>query len=135
MAETLSERAQALLRRPVIATLATVRSDGSPQVTPLWVDVEGNDVLVNTAAGRVKEVNIRRDPRIALCVVDPDDPYNVVVVRGVVTEVTNDGADAHIDTLAKKYLGLDEFPMRQPGEVRLKVRIRPERVVMQPSDT
>jgi PPOX class probable F420-dependent enzyme len=133
MADTLTEQAKDLLRRPVLVSLATLAHDGTPQLTPLWVDVEGDDVVVNTAEGRAKAVNIRRDPHVALCVIDPDDPYNVVVVRGVVSEVTTEGADAHIDALAKKYLGLDEYPMRQPGEVRVKIRIRPERVVMQPS--
>jgi len=131
MTDTLSDKARALLARPVLATLATVAPDGGPQVTPLWIDTDGDDLLVNTAKGRVKARNLERDHRVALSVVDPEDPYNVVVVRGTVTEVTTDGADDHIDKLAKKYLGVDEYPMRQPGEVRLKVRIRPDRIPMQ----
>lgn len=135
MAETLTEQAKALIRRPVIASLATIAGDGSPQLTPLWVDLDGDDILVNTAAGRAKAVNIERNPHVALTVIDPQDPYNVVAVRGDVVEVTTAGADAHIDALAKKYLGVDQYPLRQPGEVRLTVRIRPRRIVMQPSGT
>jgi len=131
MTDKLSDKARALLSRPVLATLATVASDGGPQVTPLWIDVDGDDLLVNTARGRTKARNLERDHRVAVSVVDPDDPYNVVVVRGTVLEVTTDGADDHIDALAKKYLGVDEYPMRQPGEVRLKIRIRTDRIPMQ----
>jgi PPOX class probable F420-dependent enzyme len=131
MTATLSDKARALLARPVIANLATISSDGSPQLTPLWIDVDGDALLINTAAGRVKANNIKRDSRVAVSVVDPEDPYNVVVVKGTVTAVTEEGADAHIDVLAKKYLGVDEYPMRRPGEVRLKIRIRPDRIPMQ----
>lgn len=131
MAEQLSEKARALLDRPVIATLATIGPDGASQVTPLWVDREGDDLLINTAQGRAKQRNIERDPRVAVSVIDPEDAYNVVVVKGLVTDVTKEGADQHIDKLAKKYLGVDEYPARQPGEIRLKMRIRPEKVVMQ----
>ena len=131
MTDKLSEKARALLARPILATLATVAPDGGPQVTPLWIEVDGDDLLVNTAQGRIKARNLDRDHRVAVTVLDPDDPYNVVVVRGTVTDVTTDGADAHIDKLAKKYLGVDEYPMRQPGEVRLKIRIRTDRIPMQ----
>ena len=133
MAVTLSDEAKALLNRPVVASLATVSRDGSPQITPVWIDVDGNDIVFNTAEGRSKAINIRRDPHVALSVFDPEDPYTkVVVVRGEVTEITNEGADDHIDALAKKYMGVDKYPLRQPGEVRVKVRIAPRRVVMQP---
>lgn len=133
MPDKLTDKARALIDRPVLATLATLSADGSPQATPLWIEVDGDDLLVNTARGRTKARNIERDPRVALTVVDPDDPYNVVVVRGTAVEVTTEGADAHIDRLAKKYLGVDEYPMRQPGEVRLTVRIRTDRIPMQSS--
>jgi PPOX class probable F420-dependent enzyme len=131
MPDTLSDNARALIARPVLATLATVNPDGSPQVTPLWIEGDGDDLLVNTARGRVKARNLERDPRVALSVLDPDDPYNVVVLRGTAVEITTEGADEHIDRLAKKYLGVDSYPMRREGEVRLRVRIRPEHVVMQ----
>lgn len=130
MTDKLNEKARTLISRPVLATLATVAPDGSPQVTPLWIDLDGDDLLVNTAKGRAKARNLERDQRVTLSIIDPDDPYNVVVVRGTAVEITAEGADAHIDRLAKKYLGVDEYPMHQPGEVRLKIRIRTDRVVM-----
>lgn len=131
MADTLSDKARALVSRPVLATLATVAADGAPQVSPLWIDVDGGDLLCNTAKGRAKARNLERDPRVGVSVVDPEDPYNVLVARGTVTEITTEGADEHIDRLAHKYLGVDEYPMRRPGEVRLKVRIRLDRITMQ----
>jgi PPOX class probable F420-dependent enzyme len=129
--DVLSPTARALLERPVLASLATISADGSPQITPLWISVDGDDLLVNTARGRAKERNLARSPAVALCVIDPDDPYNVVAVHGTVTEITTEGADAHIDALAHKYLGVDTYPMRAEGEVRVKVRIRTDRIVMQ----
>lgn len=129
----LSPAAAALLREPVVANLATVAPDGSPHVTPVWIDVDGDDVVINTAEGRVKTRNLRRSAKVAVSVVDPADPYRVVAFQGTVADVTTDGADQHIDQLARKYLGVDTYPMRQPGEVRVKVRIRPDRVLMQPA--
>ncbi|MHB8318784.1 MAG: PPOX class F420-dependent oxidoreductase [Acidimicrobiales bacterium] len=134
MADKLSGKARALLERPVIANLATLLPDGSPQLTPLWIDVDGDDLLINTAKGRAKARNIERDKRVAVSVVDPNDPYNTVVVRGSVVDITTEGADAHIDSLAKKYLGVDKYPMRQPGEVRIKARIRTDKITMQSQD-
>ncbi len=107
--------------------VATIMPDGSPQVTPVWVDYDGTHVIFNTAKGRVKERNLRRDGRVALTVSDPNNPYRYVQVRGR-AEISEEGADAHIDKLAKKYLGVDKYPYRQPGEVRLIVRISPEAV-------
>jgi PPOX class probable F420-dependent enzyme len=131
MTDTLSEKARALIARPVLASLTTLGADGSPQVTPLWIDRDGDDLLFNTAKGRVKARHIEHDPRVAVSVVDPDDQYNVVALRGTVVDVTTDGADEHIDALAKKYLGVDSYPMRQEGEVRVKVRVRTDRIAMQ----
>ncbi|MDA8276164.1 MAG: PPOX class F420-dependent oxidoreductase [Actinomycetota bacterium] len=133
MAATLTAKARALVERPVIANVATVDPDGHPQLTPVWIDLEGDDLVFNTAKGRAKEVNLARNPVVAVSVVDPDDPYNVVVVRGTVTG-SEEGADAHIDALAHKYLGVDTYPMRQPGEVRVKYTVHADRVVMQPAD-
>lgn len=133
MTTTLSNKARALVERPIIASVATVDSDGRPQVTPVWIDLDGNDLVFNTAKGRAKYANLQKNPYVAISVVDPDDPYNVVVVRGTV-EPTEDGADAHIDSLAKKYMGVDTYPMRQPGEVRVKYRVRADNVVMQAED-
>jgi PPOX class probable F420-dependent enzyme len=106
--------------------------DGSPQVTPVWVDVDEKFILVNTAEGRQKPKNIRRDPRVAIDVVSRDDPYRMVTVRGRVVEVTSEGADAHIDKLAKKYLGQDKYPFRAPGERRVIFKIEPEYVTAWP---
>jgi PPOX class probable F420-dependent enzyme len=133
MTTALSTRARALAQRPVIATVATVDRQGHPQLTPVWIDVDGDDLVFNTAKGRAKHANLARDPHVAVSIVDPDDPYNVVVVRGV-AEPEEEGADEHIDALAKKYLGVDSYPMRQPGEVRVKYRVRADRVVMQSDD-
>ena len=131
MADVLSEKARALIARPVLASLATLNPDGSPQITPLWVDLDGDDVVFNTAQGRKKARNLERDARVAVTVIDPDDPYNVVAFQGTVTDVTTDGADAHIDALAKKYLGVDSYPMRREGEVRIRVTVRTDHIAMQ----
>jgi PPOX class probable F420-dependent enzyme len=131
MADTLSPKARELIARPVLASLATLNPDGSPQITPLWIDLDGDNVVFNTAEGRVKARNLEQDARVAVSVIDPDDPYNVVALRGTVTGVTTDGADAHIDALAKKYLGVDSYPMRREGEVRIRVTVRTDRIAMQ----
>jgi PPOX class probable F420-dependent enzyme len=128
--DTLSDKARQLIARPVLASLTTLNKDGSPQITPLWVDRDGDDLLFNTAEGRVKARNIHRDPRVAVSVVDPEDPYNVVALRGTVVDITTDGADGHIDSLAHKYLGVDTYPMRREGEVRIKVRVRTDHIAM-----
>ena len=130
MADVLSEKARALIARPVLASLATLNPDGSPQITPLWVDLDGDDVVFNTAQGRKKARNLERDARVAVTVIDPDDQYNVVAFQGTVTDVTTDGADAHIDALAKKYLGVDSYPMRRDDEVRIRVTVRTDHIVM-----
>ena len=108
--------------------LATVGTDGRPQVTPVWCDFDGTHVRINTARGRVKDRNLKANPRVALSAQDPDNPYRYVQVRGRVSEMTEKGADAHIDALAKKYMGKDKYPYRQPGEVRVMVKITPESV-------
>lgn len=133
MPHTLTDKAKALIARPVLATLVTLDAAGAPQATPLWIEADGDDLLVNTAKGRVKANNMERDPRVALTVLDPEDPYNVVALSGTVEEMTNEGADAHIDRLAHKYLGVDAYPNRREGEVRLTVRIRVDHIAMQPS--
>ena len=119
-----------LLRKPNIAHLATVEPDGSPQVTPVWVDIneEENLVLVNTAEGRRKVRNIRRNPQVAIDIADKDNPYTMVSIKGEVIDITTEGADEHINSLAKKYLGKDVYPFRQPGEQRLLLKIKPEEV-------
>jgi PPOX class probable F420-dependent enzyme len=134
MSAPLTQAARTLINRPVIANVATVDQEGRPQLTPVWIDIDGDDLVFNTAKGRAKESNLVRNPSVAVSVVDPDDPSIVVIVRGTV-EATEDGADAHIDALAKKYLNLDTYPMRRPGEVRIIYRVRADHVVMQPADT
>ncbi len=102
--------------------------DGSPQVTPVWCDYDGTHIRINTAKGRIKDKNMRRNRKVALSVMDPENPYRHLAVRGEVEEVTEQEADAHIDLLAKKYLGKEKYPFRQPGEVRVIYKIRPVRV-------
>jgi PPOX class probable F420-dependent enzyme len=122
----LPEKAKDILSKQTFAHLATLMPDGSPQVTPVWVDYEGDQIVVNTAEGRTKPQNMRNDPRVALSATDPDNPYEAVIVRGRVSEMTHEVADEHIDAMAKKYLGQDTYPFRQMGEQRVKVYIEPE---------
>lgn len=123
--------ARDLLEKPSFVFLGTVGADGVPQVTPVWAHVEDGRIAVNTAEGRVKLRNIRRDPRVGVSAVDPENPYTMVSIKGRVVETTTDGADEHIDQLCKKYTGQDVYPWRQPGEVRVKVLIEPDSVVVQ----
>jgi PPOX class probable F420-dependent enzyme len=131
MADVLSPKARELITRPVLASLATLNPTGSPQITPLWVDLDGDDVVFNTARGRKKARNLEGDPRVGVTVIDPDDQYNVVAFRGTVVDITTEGADAHIDALSKKYLGVDSYPMRREGEVRIRVTVRTDHIAMQ----
>jgi PPOX class probable F420-dependent enzyme len=124
---TLTEDQVALLREKVLAHVATVMPNGSPQVTPVWVDTDGEAVLFNTAKGRLKYRNLRRDPRVAISIAARENDYRTVVMRGR-AEFIEEGADDHIDRLAKKYLGADSYPGRQPGEVRVTVRVVPETI-------
>jgi PPOX class probable F420-dependent enzyme len=115
-----------LFQKKAFANLATLMPDGQPQVTPVWVDYDGRYVLINTSANRQKDKNMQRDPRVALSIMDPDNPYRYLEVRGRVAERTLDGADRHIDAMAKKYLGKDKYPWSQPGEARVLYKIEPE---------
>jgi PPOX class probable F420-dependent enzyme len=125
----LSDRDRRILEAPNFASIATTMPDGAPHVSTVWIDVDGDDVLVNTGEGRVKTENIRRDPRVSISVFDQqDDPYEQVVIHGTVVDVTPEGADEHIDRLAKKFLGVDTYPWREPGEQRVLLRIRVDRV-------
>ena len=112
---------------PYVGVVTTLREDGSPHSTIVWVDVEGDKVSFNTALGRAKPKHLEHDPRASLLMVDPSDSFKWVAVSGPV-EVTEEGADAQIDKLAKKYLGQDEYPWRNPEEQRITVRIQPEHV-------
>lgn len=105
---------------------------GRPQVTPLWIDHDGGDLLINTATGRLKARNMEHDPHVAVSIVDPADNYRVIALQGHVVQTTTEGADDHIDRLAKKYLGVDAYPARRPDETRVTIRIRPDRIIRQP---
>ena len=119
---------QKLFKEKNFASFATVMRDGSPQVTPVWVDYDAGSIMINTAEGRVKQRNVRRNPKVAVTVTDSANPYTMVTVRGTITEQTNQGADEHIDKMAKKYLGVDKYPFRAQGEKRILFKIRPESV-------
>src|SRR6202047_2432936 len=116
-----------LFTKKAFAHLATLMPSGEPQVTPVWIDYDGERVVFNTAAGRQKDKNLQRDGRVALSISDPDNPYRYLEVRGKVAGRTREGADQHIDAMAKKYLGKDKYPYRQPGEVRVVYKVKPER--------
>ena len=123
----LTESQAQLFVEPNIGIVATTRRDGSVQMTPVWIDTDGEHVIFNTAEGRAKPKNLRRDPHVSVCVVDRNDPYRWVSVSGR-AELTQEGAVAHIDKLAKKYRGKDEYGVPE-GEVRVIVRVTPERIV------
>ena len=114
-----------LQQKTTFANLATTMPDGSPQVTPVWFDYKAGIIRVNTAKGRVKARNMQTGVPVALAIMDPDNPYRYLQVRGKVGRVTEAGADQHIDSLAKKYLGKDKYPFAQPGEVRVMYEIEP----------
>ena len=122
----LNDKARAIIDRPNLAFVATVMADGSPQVTPVWIEREDDTITFNTATGRVKDGNMRRDPRIAIAVVDRDDDYARVIVRGrVIDMIEGEEADRQIDRLSKKYTGNDEYQGHRPDESRVKVVVEP----------
>lgn len=128
MAERLSAGLQALLGEPASCQVATLMPDGSPHLTQVWVNTDGEHILVNTFEGAQKLRNIRRDPRVAVNVVDPGNAWRLASIRGRVVDIATEGADDHIDELARKYLGVDSYPFRQPGQVRVTVTIAPEQI-------
>jgi PPOX class probable F420-dependent enzyme len=119
MAASIPDKYKDLFKKVAFAHLATLMPDGSPQVTPVWVDLDGSHIRINSAKGRVKDKNMRRNKKVALSITDPDNPYRHLAVQGEVVD---------INALAKKYLGKDQYPFRQPGEVRVIYKIRPDRV-------
>ena len=120
---------RSLFENKNFAFVATSMKDGSPQITPTWVDIEGSLILINTALGRLKQKNLKRDPRIAVAVADKNNPYEMVTVRGeVVEQVTGEAAETHIDKLAKKYIDKDKYPGRAPGEKRILLKIKPIKI-------
>lgn len=128
MTEIPSEYLDLLSQKVAIANLATIQPDGSPQVTPVWFDFTGGVVRVNTAKGRIKARNMAMGSKVALSIVDPDNSYRYIQIRGSVTRETTDGAMAHIDGLAKKYLDKDVYPWHSPGDVRVMYEITPAAV-------
>lgn len=123
----LTQAQAAFLQNPYIAVVTTLRPDGSPHSTPVWVDCADGQVSFNTARGRAKERHILADPRVSLTVVDPGEPYRWLSITGT-AELVDEGADAQIDALAKKYLGADKYPFRREGERRVTVRIAPQKI-------
>jgi PPOX class probable F420-dependent enzyme len=117
-----------LFKKKAFGSLVTLMPGGQPQVTPVWIDYDGSHVIINTAVGRQKDRNLQRDGRVAVAVLDPDNPYRYLEVRGEVAERTTNGADASIDALAKKYIGQDKYPWRQPNETRVLYKIKPVHV-------
>lgn len=121
------ESVRAVLRDKAFGHIVTRGADGAPQVTMVWMDVDGNQALVNTADGRVKVANLRRDPRVQVSVQDHNNPMSYVLLQGRAT-LTYDGADEHIDAMAKRFLGMDKYPWRAPTERRMLIRIDVERI-------
>ena len=128
MATIPDEYLDLLEQKKAFAGLATLMPDGSPQVTPVWFDYRGGVIRVNSAKGRTKTRNMTEGAPVALSIMDPDNPYRYLQVRGKVTSVSIEGANAHIDLLAKKYLGKDKYPWSRPGEVRVTFEITPQAV-------
>jgi PPOX class probable F420-dependent enzyme len=128
MTATIDDRAEKLLKAKNFCNVATLRADGTVHGVPVWVDVQDGQPVLNTAEGRAWPRNLERDPRVTLTIQSMENPYEYLEVRGRVAERTHDGADEHIDAMAKKYMGVDEYPLRQPGEQRVIIRIQPEHV-------
>jgi PPOX class probable F420-dependent enzyme len=122
------DEAKHLFEDKEMAHVATLNADGSPQVSAVWIALDGDLVTFNTAEGRLKPKNLRRDGRVAISIADEENPYENVIIQGKVIDMTNDGADDDIDALAKRYLDADSYPFRQEGEERVIVKIEPEKV-------
>jgi PPOX class probable F420-dependent enzyme len=128
MSQTIEGRARELLEGKNFCVVGTLRGDGTIQAAPVWVDIQEGRPVLNTAEGRAWPRNLERDPHVTLTIQNLQNPYEYVSIRGRVAERTHEGADAHIDSLAKKYLGQEEYPYRQPGEQRVMIRVEPEHV-------
>jgi PPOX class probable F420-dependent enzyme len=128
MAAAIPDEAKHLFENKDFAHIATLNSDGSPQVSAVWVGLDGDNVTFNTAEGRLKTKNLQRDERVAISIAAAENPYENLIIQGKVVEMTHDGADEDIDALAKRYLDADSYPFRQPGEERVIVKIAPEKV-------
>ena len=128
MSQTIPAEYLDLFNKRAFASLGTVRPNGSARVTPVWCDLEGEFVILNTAKGRHQDKNIRRDGRVALVIVDPENPYRYLEIRGHAVETFEKDADLHLDKMSKKYLGTDQYPYKQPGEVRVLYKVQVEQV-------
>lgn len=126
--QKLTDKCRTILQKKSFVHLSTLMPDGTPQASPVWVDVDGDAILVNSARGRVKDKNMERDRRVALSATDPENPYSAIMIRGRVTQITTEGADAHIDKMAKKYMDKDKYPFKKPGEVRVMYRIEADSI-------
>jgi len=126
MSDVIPKNYRDLFEKKGFANLATIMPDGSPQVTPVWVEAVGDEILINSAKDRRKDLNMRSRPNVALSIQDPDNPYRYLEIRGKVTDITENGGEEHIDKLAKKYLGVDKYPYRQEGDVRVIYKIQPK---------
>ena len=121
-----------IIQKNSFAFLATLMKDGSPHVSPVWIDIVDNIILINTAKGRIKQRNVSRDPRVSISLIDDENPYSMVTIRGKVIDQTSNGADEHIDKLAKKYLNTERYPGHSPNVERVILRIKPERIFYLP---
>ena len=119
------EKFSDIINKKAFAHLSTIEPNGFPHTTPVWFSMENNNFLVNTAVGRRKDRNMKQNPEVALSIQDPDNPYSYVSIQGTIIERTKNGADDHIDSLAKKYLNADKYPYRSPSEVRVVYKIKP----------
>jgi len=128
MAESIPESHRDIITGKNFAHVATLMPNGSPQVTPVWIDIDGETILFNTSLGRQKDRNLDRDGRVALSIHDQGNPYRYIQIRGVVESKSTDGADEHIDKMAKKYMDQDKYPFRSAADTRVIYRIRPEHV-------
>src|ERR687887_106334 len=130
--EQISVHVAKIIQKNSFAFLGTLMKDGSPHVTPVWIDIVDNTILINTAEGRIKTKNVSRDPRVSISLIDDENPYSMVTIRGQVIEQTTFGADEHIDKLANKYLNTDKYPGHSPNIKRVILRIRPEKIFYLP---
>ncbi len=132
MPDTFTPASRAIFDKKVLAHVASLDPDGSPNVSPVWVGLDCDDIVINTALGRAKARNLANDARVAVSLTDPDDPEVSITVRGTVVVFTTEGADEVIDAFAKKYTGAEHFEKNFPGEIRITVKISPDRISRQP---
>jgi PPOX class probable F420-dependent enzyme len=132
MPDSFTPAARELIAKKVLAHVASLDADGGPNVSPVWIELDGDELVINTALGRAKARNFASDARVAVSMVDPDDEDSIITLRGSVVGFTTIGAEEDVDRLAKKYLGVDSYPNRRVGQVRVTVRIQPDRISRQP---